>query len=635
MPERRARFGPILYAASLVLIAVLTIVALAGSRTFQGHYVRPGFFRTARALFYLQQGLFVAGLAALGGWLAGRVSSVVVRCLLFVPALALLVWLLLWGSVYSRFGIRLSLGYLAELLTQPGSMTAVGLTSSEFAWLSLIGLLTIVLLAIGIERAARASGQAVARRAAILCGLSFVPVHVPVRTYLAYHVSHNQRAALALDDATPLPLRSEAVVPHLRRHRLTLANLSDPARTTEYVSWVKQTPQVKVPRPLDVLWIMIESFRHDAINENATPWLFAHRNEFQLRLDQNHWSGGNATRAGVFTMLTGIAAYHFSEFRRGGVTFPLLRLLAAGGYRVRIGKTAYFNYADLRSLLPAEVVLAQRDPLPFLAGDHAMVESFLADYASAGATTRRFDILSFESTHWPYAYPAEHAIFQPATIRLGLTEYLLPAPELAKVRNRYRNSCHFIDAEIGVVLDQLKRSGAWGHTIVLITGDHGEEFRERDQLAHSGGMNDFQGRVPLWIHVPDVAPAQADPERLTTSLDNVPTLLQLLGFSEDVLRTQGTSLLENDSGKSLVGLAEPGVHFPQYVALVSDTYISRWRHGQQRFLFSGVERRDGQPVSGDAWWQEVLSWRDPAAVSYEVLPDVRQPLRHFSDHPTP
>ena len=629
MPVRPSR-ARAAYGAWLLAIAGLTVTALAGSRTFAGHYARPELFRLFRTLFFAQQGLFVALLVALAGWLGLRLRRGLARAALYLLPLALLAWLVVWGIVHARFGIRLSLDYLGELLRTQGSATAVGLSPGELVRLSLVTLLLISGLAAAIERTSRAAGAAFVRRAAAVSGLLFLPLHVAVRTYFAYHLAHNQRAVLALDDGTALPLRSEALIPGLRRGRLTLPNLSDPARTAAYVRWATRVPPDSVPQPRDVLWIVIESFRADAIGPETTPYLFAHRDEFQLRFDQNHWSGGNATRAGVFTMFSGVAAYHANEFRGAGITFPLLRLLAAHGYRVRIGKATYFNFGDLRPFVPPEALLAQRDPLPYVEGDLAMVRSFFTDYALP-VPQHRFDILAFESTHWPYAYPAEQAVFQPAVERLGLSDYLLPEAEMEKVRNRYRNSSHFVDAEIGEVLERLRSSGALAHTIVLVTGDHGEEFRERGQLAHAGGMNDFQGRVPLWIHVPGRSLPPIDTTRLTSSLDDVPTLLELLGFQEDVLRTQGISLLDTHTRRPMLVAGEQGIYFPQYLDLVSDSYISRWRQGHQRFLFSGVERRDGQPVIGDAWWQEVESWRNRAALGYELLPDVTAPPRRFDE----
>lgn len=626
MTQRTQR---VLYGAFLGAIIALVITALVASRTFAGHYTRPAFFRTFRVLFYLQQGLFVGLLVAGAAPLSARLRSGALRTALYLLATACVAWLCIWGAVHARFGIRLSLDYLWELVTVPGSITAVGLKPVEFAWLAGLILLGVTLLAVLGERLARAVGALFTRRAALLLLLLFLPLHLAVRADFTYQIAHNQRAVLALDDASPLPLRSEYLIPGLPRDRRALPNLADGERTAGYLAWAATPVRRPVPRPVNLLWIVVESFRFDAISAEGTPYLFGHREEFQLRLDRNHWSGGNATRAGVFTMFTGVAAYHANAFRKARLRFPFLTLLAEDGYRIRIGKGSYFNFGGLRPFLPPETILAQNDVLPLAEGDRAMVDAFLLDYEGRKSAAPSLDVLTFESSHWPYEYPAGHAVFEPAPQRLGISDYLLPEAQVRRIHNRYGNSCHFVDSEIARVLERLRRSGALEHTVVIVTGDHGEEFRERGQLAHAGGMNDFQGRVPLWIHFPGDAVGPITGNQLTTGLDIVPTLLDFLGFREDVLRTQGTSLLEPSTPRPLIMLAEQGIYFPQHHVLVSATYVSRWRHGEKRFLFAGVERRDGAPVIDDAWWREVQAGHAAAALGYDQLPDIRAPAASF------
>jgi hypothetical protein len=117
---------------------------------------------------------------------------------------------------------------------------------------------------------------------------------------------------------------------------------------------------------------------------------------------------------------------------------------------------------------------------------------------------------------------------------------------------------------------------------------------------------------------------------LTSHLDIVPTLLDYFGFENDVLRTQGRSLLRREPPRPLLMLSEQGWAEPAYHAIVSATYVSRWRVSGHHFLFSSVERRDGAPVQGDAWWKEVQAGRAEAAAGYELLPDVQQPAPRFS-----
>jgi membrane-anchored protein YejM (alkaline phosphatase superfamily) len=197
-------------------------------------------------------------------------------------------------------------------------------------------------------------------------------------------------------------------------------------------------------------------------------------------------------------------------------------------------------------------------------------------------------------------------------------------------RNRYRNACHFIDSQIARVFDDLESHGGFANTIMIIVGDHGEEFQERGQLSHAAGLNDFQGRTPLWMHFPDLPARQIQTEGPTVHMDIVPTILSLVGFDVDVLYTQGASLLEKQSKRNVLSLCEQGFRIPLYRDVVTDTFISRWSDRGHQWVFSGVQRRDGRPVLDEGWLGEARLHVDEAACMSDLLPDTSQPPRRFN-----
>jgi arylsulfatase A-like enzyme len=229
----------------------------------------------------------------------------------------------------------------------------------------------------------------------------------------------------------------------------------------------------------------------------------------------------------------------------------------------------------------------------------------------------------------PYAFPAEHAIFQPAPKLTSSHHILRSSEDLEIVRNRYRNGCHFADEQIGRILDDLETQGDFSKTIVVVTGDHGEEFQERGQLTHAGVLNDYQARTVLWMHLPDAPPGSQAIDVPTVHMDIVPTLLNAIGFDEDVLYTQGRSLLGYLEYRRMLSLCEHLSKPPRYRALVTDTYVSRWRYTASRYLFSGVQRRDGAAVEGEEWLREARELYATAAEMYEILPDVSRPPPRF------
>ena len=105
---------------------------------------------------------------------------------------------------------------------------------------------------------------------------------------------------------------------------------------------------------------------------------------------------------------------------------------------------------------------------------------------------------------------------------LGLDAATDPLP----LHNRYLNSLHYVDSLVGEVLAEVEARGLLKNSIVVITGDHGQEFNDnrRNYWGHGSNFTPFQTRVPLLLYAPTLAPA-AHSYR-TTHFDVMPTLMR-------------------------------------------------------------------------------------------------------------
>jgi membrane-anchored protein YejM (alkaline phosphatase superfamily) len=132
----------------------------------------------------------------------------------------------------------------------------------------------------------------------------------------------------------------------------------------------------------------------------------------------------------------------------------------------------------------------------------------------------------FESTHANYDFPPEAALARPY---LEDFNYLTAdfAADIALIRNRYVNAAHHVDAQIGRLIDHLRQRGLLEDTIIVVLGDHGEEFMERGRWGHSAEFNRFQTGTPGVIRVPGRPPAVI--RGITSHLDIPATLMPLLG----------------------------------------------------------------------------------------------------------
>jgi iduronate 2-sulfatase len=102
----------------------------------------------------------------------------------------------------------------------------------------------------------------------------------------------------------------------------------------------------------------------------------------------------------------------------------------------------------------------------------------------------------------------------------------------------YYAAVSYMDAQVGKVLDALKRSGQEDNTIVIFTSDHGYHLGEHDFWAKVS-LRDESAMVPLVIRMPGKQPAVCD--SLVELLDLYPTIASLCGL-EVPARLQGKNL---------------------------------------------------------------------------------------------
>ena len=91
----------------------------------------------------------------------------------------------------------------------------------------------------------------------------------------------------------------------------------------------------------------------------------------------------------------------------------------------------------------------------------------------------------------------------------------------------YYASVAFMDAQVGKVLDGLRRAGLEDKTIVIFTSDHGYHLGEHDFWAKVS-LREESASVPLIISVPGKQPATCD--SLVELLDLYPTMAALCGL---------------------------------------------------------------------------------------------------------
>ncbi|MGI9431426.1 MAG: sulfatase [Myxococcota bacterium] len=97
-------------------------------------------------------------------------------------------------------------------------------------------------------------------------------------------------------------------------------------------------------------------------------------------------------------------------------------------------------------------------------------------------------------------------------------------------RDNYDSSIHWVDRNVGVVLEALENRDLRRRTIVVVASDHGEEFLEHGLEGHARTLYTEVTHVPWLISLPFQLPVSAVVESVVRNVDIWPTLLDLLGL---------------------------------------------------------------------------------------------------------
>jgi arylsulfatase A-like enzyme len=107
----------------------------------------------------------------------------------------------------------------------------------------------------------------------------------------------------------------------------------------------------------------------------------------------------------------------------------------------------------------------------------------------------------------------------------------------------YDSEIAFTDEHIGSLLSELKRLGLYDESLIVLTGDHGEEFMERGWIGHTVSLHTEVIHVPLLIKPPGNRSGVV--ETHVGLIDVMPTILAYLGI-EDAPPMEGKPLELDD-----------------------------------------------------------------------------------------
>ncbi len=358
-----------------------------------------------------------------------------------------------------------------------------------------------------------------------------------------------------------------------------------------------------VEQPVNILYLVIDSWRYDTFSAENTPNLWA-LSEQGVRFSQ-HLSTGNSTRSGIFGLFYGMPATYFEvmlENRVGPVFIDRLQKL---NYQIGVFASAHLRNPEFNQTVFVQVKNLREESKGDTPAqrDADLTKDWLAWHASLNKNQPSFSFLFYDAAHgydFPSDYPTRFEPMLEVVDYLKLNKDTDPTP----FKNRYKTSIHYVDSLIGQVLATLKNAGELERTLIVITGDHAQEINDNKQnyWGHGSNFSYAQVQVPFALVGPDVRSIPAQ-QAITDHQDLVPTIMEhYLGVTSSAREySTGRNLFKTASGRDWVIAG----NFSGY-AITGKNGILAVNAGGQYELLTPENRADTQNKLDAAQVQEAM-----------------------------
>jgi membrane-anchored protein YejM (alkaline phosphatase superfamily) len=425
---------------------------------------------------------------------------------------------------------------------------------------------------------------------ALASGLAAI-VFVPYLAAQALHIWADATFYLPITSLTPyLPLYR----PWSAREPLVWAGIADDeARDASLLQQIGSGAKGFLRYPIaalrcehparlpNILLIGIDAMRSDVVDARIAPNI-ERFSRLALRFDQ-HWSGGNGTRVGLFSLFYALPPTYWKDFYSEQRSPVLIDELQAAGYQLGIfpgnppDNIVGLDRTAFRRVSAADLFATK--------GDVEIVSAWTRWLEKRDPARPFFGFLFFESA--------------PGSCREGDVQ-LRDAPggasTMEKRRACYDTAVHFADAQAGAVLDDLERRKLLDDAIVIVTSDHGQEFDENGLGFHGHGSSysAYQLHTPFIVHWPGMQPGVI--ARRTSHNDLAPTLLtDVLGCKNPASDySSGGNLFSGPEWNWLVAASYTGfaVVEPRQVTVSSDVYFETRDSSNYRVISAPQLERD-------------------------------------------
>ncbi|MFI5344132.1 MAG: sulfatase-like hydrolase/transferase [Chlamydiales bacterium] len=284
------------------------------------------------------------------------------------------------------------------------------------------------------------------------------------------------------------------------------ALLSSPPNEKQTLSAVYKEQTSLSAKP-NIYLFVIESFRDDFITEAVAPNLFAFKKSCVPI--ETTLSNANGTHLSWYSLFHSQFSYNWHLVQQSGWSAGSASLLFLKnlGYHIHLYTSAQLGYYGMENLLFGQenylLASSQKFPhnssVPASETDADALRALLKDLKEQKSLQNGQIFLTFwDSTHFDYSWPKTWIPkFTPFANTTSYFSTFYSEECLNKIKNRYRNAVNYIDHLFGEFLQNIPNQE---EAIIIVLGDHGEEFFEKGHLFHCSHLAKEQTRVPILMY---------------------------------------------------------------------------------------------------------------------------------------
>ena len=207
----------------------------------------------------------------------------------------------------------------------------------------------------------------------------------------------------------------------------------------------------------------------------------------------------------------------------------------------------------------------------------------------------------------PYSGRYKKNVMGPSVEKMATGKLKVSKTDRKRIKAIYDSTVSYNDQHLGRLIQALKDKGIRDDTMIVITGDHGEEHWEAGRIGHGSSLRQSVVAVPLIINYP---PLFGKGVRVSEGAD-------VLSIMPSILDALGAPIPERVQGESLLALAQGvgrGYPRPAFASQYELAHVMRMR--DWKIWVGGKGEPRLYDLKKDTWEQTDVADKNPMAVRW-------------------